>query len=176
LVPLPFRPVVKRYLRLQVTRYSQSECAKRIYALRLFLEFYLSLHPDTRDFQHLSRADIENYLLWLKARTNGYTNKSLDPRTTHDTLGRLRHFLEYLERSSSPEATRIPVGKLIWSDDLGKKPQLNYNEVRYIPELVLFQLEQHMHELPAKYLPIVIILRASGWRIGDVLNLRYDTC
>jgi integrase len=22
----------------------------------------------------------------------------------------------------------------------------------------------------------VIILRASGWRIGDVLNLRYDTC
>ena len=33
-----------------------------------------------------------------------------------------------------------------------------------------------MHELPPKHLPIVIILRASGWRIGDVLNLRYDTC
>jgi integrase len=33
-----------------------------------------------------------------------------------------------------------------------------------------------MHQLPPKYLPIVIILRASGWRIGDVLNLRYDTC
>jgi hypothetical protein len=33
-----------------------------------------------------------------------------------------------------------------------------------------------MHNLPAKYLPIVILLRASGWRIGDILNLRYDTC
>lgn len=33
-----------------------------------------------------------------------------------------------------------------------------------------------MHLLPALYLPVVIILRASGWRIADVLNLRHDTC
>ena len=33
-----------------------------------------------------------------------------------------------------------------------------------------------MHLLPPHYLPIVVILRASGWRISDVLNLRYDTC
>jgi hypothetical protein len=41
---------------------------------------------------------------------------------------------------------------------------------------VLDQLEQHMHTMPPSYLPIVVILRASGWRISDVLNLRYDTC
>jgi hypothetical protein len=27
-----------------------------------------------------------------------------------------------------------------------------------------------------EYIPIVILLRASGWRISDVLNLRYDKC
>jgi len=27
-----------------------------------------------------------------------------------------------------------------------------------------------------RYLPVVVVLRASGWRISDVLNLRYDTC
>ena len=176
LVPLPFRPVVKRYLRLHITVHSHQECASIIYALRLFLEFYLSVHPFACDFQHLSRSDVESYLLWLKAKTNRYTHALLNPRILHDHLGRLRCFLEYLERSSSSQAPLTPVGKLIWPDDLGKKPQLNYDGVKYIPEPVLLQLEQHIHELPVKYLPIVVILRASGWRIGDVLNLRYDTC
>jgi len=59
----------------------------------------------------------------------------------------------------------------MWPDDLGKKPQLNYNEVKYLPESILHQLEKHMHNLPAKYLPIVMLLRASGGRLcGDILK------
>jgi hypothetical protein len=88
----------------------------------------------------------------------------------------LKYFLEYLERTSSLEAPQIAVGKLIWPEDGGEQLQHQYTGDKFIPESVLYQLEQHMHQLPSKYLPIVIILRASGWRIGDVLNLRYDTC
>jgi len=41
---------------------------------------------------------------------------------------------------------------------------------------VLLQLDKHIQDLPEAYRPVVILLRASGWRISDMLNLRYDTC
>ena len=39
------------------------------------------------------------------------------------------------------------------------------------------QLKENLEFLtPSEHIPVVIILIASGWRISDVLNLRYDTC
>lgn len=41
----------------------------------------------------------------------------------------------------------------------------------------MLQLKEHLENLtPSEYIPVVILLIASGWRISDVLNLRYDTC
>ncbi len=48
--------------------------------------------------------------------------------------------------------------------------------MKYIPESVLQQIDQQIHLFPAVHLPIFILLRASGWRISDVLNLRWHTC
>jgi integrase len=123
----------------------------------------------------LSRTDIEEYLVSLKIGRNSYGK----PNSSYQiwlAINHLKYFLEYLERTSSLEAPATAVGKLIWQEDGGNAPQHKYTEEKYIPEAVLHQLEQHMHKLPSKYLPVVIILRASGWRIGDILNLRYDTC
>src|SRR5439155_2824359 len=50
------------------------------------------------------------------------------------------------------------------------------NRVKYIPETVLQQIDQHIEAFDELYLPILTVLRASGWRISDVLALRYDTC
>jgi integrase len=175
LVPAAFRPALKRYIRLMITHRSLSNCAKRISYVRLFLDFFVSRYPSASTLQQLSRGDIEDYLLYLKTSRSRYGK----PNSNHQiwmAVNHLKYFLEYLERTSSPEAPLAAVGKLIWPDDAGKKPLANYNEEKYIPETVLSQLEQHMHNLPPKYLSIVIILRASGWRIGDVLNLRYNTC
>jgi integrase len=174
-ISVAFRPALKRYIRLMVTRYSLGDCARRIRSVRLFLDFYVSRHPSTSGFQQLIRADIEAYLLHLKTGVNSY-GKPNSNYHIWEAIIYLQYFLEYLERASCPEAPLIAVSKLIWPDDRGKKTQQKYTEEKYIPESVLYQLEQHMHELPPAYLPVVIILRASGWRIGDVLNLRYDTC
>jgi len=40
----------------------------------------------------------------------------------------------------------------------------------------LQQIDQQIHLFPAAHLPVFILLRASGWRISDVLNVRWDTC
>jgi integrase len=50
------------------------------------------------------------------------------------------------------------------------------NRVNYIPESVLQQIDQHIEAFDEAYLPILTVLRASGWRISDVLALRYDAC
>ncbi len=48
--------------------------------------------------------------------------------------------------------------------------------MKYIPQTVLTQLDTHLHHLSPTSIPIVILLRASGWRISDVLYLKMNTC
>ncbi len=128
---------------------------------------------DTAHFQQLSRADVEAYLLYLKT-TRG---KSWSVGVMGYAISTLKQFLEYLEQTSAAEAPHLPVAKLVWQSDFGKRPDYYGGEtVKYIPEGVLQQLDQHIHKLPLVYLPVAIVLRASGWRISDVLNLRFDTC
>jgi integrase len=123
-------------------------------------------------------TEIEKYLLYLQGRKGilNHRGQEIGDESVWRGLKILRDFLEYLVRTDSPEAPLLPVEKLIWPSDGGARPRQNPNEIKYIPESVLLQLEQHMHHLPPAYLPVVMLLRASGWRISDVLNLRYDTC
>lgn len=175
LVPAAFCPALKRHIRLMITRRSLGNCTQRILYVRLFLNFFVSRNPAASTLQQLSRADIEDYLLYLKTGRNHYGKPNSNNHIWR-AVNHLKYFLEYLERTSSAESPQLAVGKLIWPEDTGSQPQHKYTGDKFIPESVLYQLEQHMHQLPSKYLPIVIILRASGWRIGDVLNLHYDTC
>lgn len=174
-IPALFRPVLKRYFKMLIVQFSLSECMRKLWVLGIFIAFFTERHPAARDFEHLSRADIEAYLLYLKTRPNRY-GRTTSQEHMWVALHGLKQFLEYLERTSSPEAPLTPVWKLIWPNDVSKKIGYDSREVKYIPDLVLRQLEQHMHHLPAKYLPVVILLRASGWRISDILNLRYESC
>jgi integrase len=177
-IPPAFRAGVKRYLRFRLIQRSFSECCAALRHIRSFLEFFVASHPTAIDLKQLERIDIEAYLLHLQG-TIGTTNcygKQITRSHMWEAIARLQYFLEYLERTSSSQAPLLPVGKLLWPDDKGKKIQQKDREIKYIPEYILVQLEQHIHLLPSLYLPVVIILRASGWRIADVLNLRYDTC
>ncbi len=172
-IPPVFRPVVKRHIQLTLMKYSVEHCRNKIRHLETFLEFFLSQHPDAAHFQQLDRADIEAYLVYLRTDHG----KHWSEQEMIYALSTLKQFLEYLQQRSAFEAPHQPVGKLIWPDDVGRKP--NYysgKTVKYIPESVLQQIDQQIHLFPAEHLLIFILLRASGWRISDVLNLRCDTC
>jgi integrase len=177
--PLPegFRPLCKRYMRLLVAQHAQSYCRQKVQNFRRFFEFFLKRSPNTFHFQHLSRTDMEAYLIYLKTEPNDH-GKLRHAATIGYAMVAIKQLLEYLEQTSAPEAPLVPVAKLIWQSDIVKKPSYYRGEVKvkYIPENVLQQLDQHIHHLSPVSLPVVIVLRASGWRISDVLNLRYDTC
>ncbi len=168
-----FLPLVKRYMRLMVTQYTVDHCINKIRFLQLFFDFFSARHPNTAHFRHLSREDVEAYLLSLRTKPGRQWSAGM----MGYAISTLKQFLEYLERTSAAEAPRVPVAKLVWQSDFGRRPDYySGGTVKYIPEGVLQQLDQHLQQLPAADVPIVILLRASGWRIADVLNLRYDSC
>ncbi len=168
-----FRPLVKRYMRLMIIKYTRDHCENKVRYLQIFFDFFSQRYPDTVHFQQLSRTDVEDYLIYLKTQRG----KSWTPGVMGYAISTLKQFLEYLEQTSSVEAPHLPVAKLVWQSDFGRRPDYYGGEtVKYIPEGVLQQLDQHVQHLPPTYVPVVLLLRVSGWRIADILNLRYDTC
>ena len=90
---------------------------------------------------------------------------------------RLRGFIEFIQISEYLGAPIKPVTFLIFKEDIPRRQKWNADKTKYISEEVLNQLEDNIEFIkPQEYIPIVIILRATGMRISDVLNLRYDKC
>lgn len=48
------------------------------------------------------------------------------------------------------------------------------NEIDYIPEEVWQQLDEHLHRLPESFQRMILVIRATGLRIGELLNLPLD--
>ncbi len=167
-----FLPVVKKHIQLMLMKYSVDHCRNKIRHLQIFLDFFVMRRPGVAHFQQVDRADIEAYLIYLRTDRGKHWREA----EMIYALSTLKQFLEYLQHRSAFEAPQQLVGKLIWPDDVGRKSDYYSGEtVKYIPEGILHQIDQQIHLFPAAYLPIFILLRASGWRISDVLNLRCDT-
>jgi len=168
-----FLPVVKRHIQLMLMKYSVDHCRNKIRHLQIFLDFFLLRRPYAVHFQQVDRADIEAYLIYLRTDRGKHWSEA----EMIYALSTLKQFLAYLQQRSAFEAPHQPVGKLMWPDDVGRKANYYSGEtVKYIPEGILQQIDQQIHLFPAEHLPVFILLRASGWRISDVLNLRWDTC
>lgn len=89
----------------------------------------------------------------------------------------LNVFLETIEKLHFDEAPALPVNLLLFKEDFPRPITKTENDIKYIPEGVLQQIEEKIEFLiPSKYIPIVVLLRATGWRISDILNLRYVAC
>jgi integrase len=167
-IPTPFMPLAKKYMKVRVGICSQGQCWVDIMSLRLFLSFIHKQYPSWKDLKGLSRQDMENYLTWLPSYTDERKGRY---------LGCLRTFFDYIQRAEYLEAPLKPYVTLLFKEDFPRLPEVSEEDIKYIPEGVLTQLEDYLgHLTPAECIPEVILLRASGWRISDILNLCYDTC
>ncbi len=170
-IPLVFRDLVKRFIKFRTTNNSERQLRKDIMALRLFTKHIHIQEPSWKDLKQLTRKHMEDYLTWYKDYTEGWEFQHLIYMLC------LRLFLDYIQRAQYPEAPELPSVLLLFKEDMPKLPQKTENDIKYIPEGVLQQLEDNLdHLTPAEYIPVIVLLRASGWRISDVFNLRYDTC
>jgi integrase len=170
-IPLPFRQLTKQYLKMRAGKYSFSQCGHDLFSLKLFFNFIHKKYPEWQDIKSLTRKDMEGYLSWHRSYTAGYAKIHVD------YLRNLRTFLVYIQSAEYPEAPEKSSVLLLFDEDMFRFPQKTENVIRYIPEGVLQQLDDNLEHLtPPEYIPIVVLLRASGWRASDILNLRYDRC
>lgn len=176
-----YRKRVKDYFKFAITSLSQSVLCKKLRGIRYFLEFLRKYYPDWNNLIQIKRTDIEKYLIYFN--TNFGHLKDINS----NYLWAVKDWLEYLQRSNRPEAPVTPVYALFFKEDFPKKQKRNENEIKYIPDTVMNQLEMLLSEDPddlnppmketeKEYIPIVILLMATGWRASDILNLRYHNC
>jgi integrase len=176
-IPERFRPVTKQWCQFLLARFSFSQCIKRVFFVREFLIWLVDTRPDNLAFTDLTAKDIDAYLLYCRTTPNAKGKKKSDMNIWYHLHG-VRAFLEYLELNDHLLRTREPVQKVIGPYHLMLPPSFYHSngQIKYIPEYVLSQFDQHIQDLSPRYIPLAIILRATGWRISDVLSLHMESC
>ncbi|MDQ0876599.1 integrase [Paenibacillus sp. V4I3] len=181
-VPLQFKDFMKRYIKLRLNQQStaHSTMLRNLMLLVKFLEFINISYPEWRDLRELSRNDIEKYLQYLRETPMGGTTKNhafqgpSSKRHIANCITTLNTFIETIQKYDWVEAPSIPVHKLIFSED---RPSIDYSvkdDINHIPDDIWEQVINHIDQFPKQYVPIILVMEASGFRSSDVLSLKLD--
>lgn len=173
-VPDAYRMSVKRFMKRLVIRRSWSYCREMLMYIQYFFNvFYRNGYTDGF-LEGLRRQDVENYLRWVAV---DYDKKNATYRSK--AVSFIRSWLDYIQIAEYPQAPKQSIERLIFSDDVPKRERAadTIEKVRYIPAPVIRQMDACMEQIePAEMRPVYVLLRETGWRGTDVLNLRYDNC
>ncbi|HEY7419324.1 MAG TPA: tyrosine-type recombinase/integrase [Ktedonobacteraceae bacterium] len=176
-VPASWRPFIKEYAKYLIAADRTVETIDiRVRQLGHFLQFFLQRYPGVTGLRELSTQDIDDFTAWIRADVQ---LRKLKNSNTHvnSHIQALAGWLSYLERTDHLIKPLLPLPRLIWPHHY---PPLDHksasNNIKYIPRSVLGQLDQFLHQLTAVYIPVMLLLRASGWRISDVLALKWMNC
>ena len=173
-IPKNYRKMVKQYVSRLIIRRSVSHCSDMLSYIRYFFRIFYKNGYGDGFLEALSRQDMEKYLLWVAA---DYADKNATVYSK--AVSFIRHFLDYIQLAEYEQAPAKDVTKLLFDDDVPRRerPEDTRNKIKYIPEPVKMQLDASVQELePEEMRPVYILLRESGWRGTDILNLRYDNC
>jgi site-specific recombinase XerD len=134
-----------------------------------FLEFWVHRYPDRSSLAELAIQDLGAFV----AKVRGANAR---PNHVHDRYYAVRRFAVRLQRIEDPLAPKRPADRLFDPTIAPKEPHHPLTGQKWIPESVIRQLDANIQHLGPVYMPVVSILRASGWRVSDVVSLCYDTC
>lgn len=173
-IPIYYRDTVKRYFKTIITKKSWSHCVETLLNLNYFFNIFYKNGYTDGFIENLSRSDIENYLYWVnndfKGKNNHYRSKF---------VSFIRTFLEYIQMAQYDKAPKKEVSFLMFQDDIPKRDTMTaqVKTAKFVPEPILKQLDNNIMDLDRpQFIPIYILLRETGWRGTDILNLRYDNC
>lgn len=173
-IPAYYKGSVKRYMKALIYRRSWSFCTEMLVYIRYFYKvFYANGYGD--GFQEaLCRQDMERYLGWV---AEDYRDRNATFRSR--AVSFIRNYLDFIQLAEFDAAPEKDMTRLIFEEDIPRRerPEDTLEKIRYIPEPVRNELDAVIDEIePAEMKPVYILLRETGWRGTDILNLRYDRC
>lgn len=173
-IPAYYRPCVKRYMKNLIYRRSWSFCTETLVYLRYYYKRFYG-HGYGGGFQEsLERKDVERYLEWV-----AQDHKEANATFRSKAVSFIRNYLDFIQLAQYDTAPRKDVTRLIFDEDIPKRERVEdtYEKIKYIPEPVRNELDSAVSEIePEEMKPVYILLRETGWRGTDILNLRYDRC
>jgi len=173
-IPECYRESVKRYFKRLIYKRSWSFCHEMLIYIRSYYRLFYE-HGYTDRFQeNLTRKDIEEYISWI-------AEEHADDNATYRSkaVSFIRNWLEFIQLAEYPQAPVKDMTRLIFDDDIPKRerPADTFEKIKYIPEPVRNAIDAAIDDIePAEMKPVYVLLRETGWRGTDILNLRYDTC
>lgn len=173
-IPEYYRPMIKRFMKRLIIKRSWSYCSDLLGYIKYFFNSFYSHGYKDGFFEDLSRKDIEAYLGWV---AEDYVGKNATFRSK--AISFIRMFIDYAQLSEYPGVPKKEVERMIFDDDIPPRERSSdtLEKVKYIPEPIREQIDAVIHEIdPPEMLPVYILLRETGWRGTDILDLRYDNC
>lgn len=173
-IPGVYRPELKRFMKRLIIRRSWSYCRETLMYIRYFFRAFYEHGYGDGFLEKLTRQDVENYLCWV---AEDYENRNATFRSK--AVSFVRSWLDYIQIAEYPQAPEQSIERLILEDDIPRRERAadTLEKVRYIPAPVIQQMDACIEQIePAEMRPVYVLLRETGWRGTDVLNLRYDNC
>lgn len=148
---------IKKYISYLIAiNYSSQTIFQYLDILRYFARF-LSNSYFLKGFEEINREIILDYLEYLK-------KQNLSVNTTRQRMSCLQSFL----KQGMINEWFNPQEYLIREGDYPNKVKL---QPRYIPEEVIFQLNQYLDDLPEPVMRMVLVIQECGLRIGELCQL-----
>lgn len=160
ITPLWFKQAVKKFVRFQSTKRSLATCRSYITKL-IHFGLFLSVHHKKITPQKINRQIILEFMEYMITTKLGVTTRAL-------TLLHIRTFHQIVVQEKWLPWTE---SALIYFGDL---PRTAEKIPRFIPETVLFQLQQHLRHLPEAMQNLITVLLETGRRISEVCSLPFN--
>lgn len=177
-----FRKWIKKYVEIRMViqqNLSFSRVKSIMSSMSTFLQFINDTHPGWSDLRNLKRDDILAFLKYVNALP--FKKQSKNPIEVQKKnrirvyLYDVQAYLSYIQLLEWDFAPERPIHHLIFPEDFPKKDyKMNADTIKYIPDEVWEQLLNHLPKLNPLYVPILLVLEASGFRISDTLLLKKD--
>ncbi len=173
-IDMEYREMVKRFMSRLIIRRSWSYCNEMLTFIKYFFRSYYKHGYEDGFLKDLNRKDVEAYLGWVAA---DYADKNATFRSK--AVAYIRQFIDYIQLAEYEQAPGKDINRLIFDDDIPRRERATdtMEKIKYIPDPVKEQIDACIQEMePEEMRPVYILLRESGWRGTDILNLRYDSC
>ena len=173
-LPFYYRGMVKRFMSRLVVQRSWPYCTEMIIYIRYFFNAFYKHGYGNGFLEAFTRKDMEKYLCWVAGDYEGH-NATFRSKA----VSFIRQYIDYIQLAEYPQAPQKDVNRLLFDDDIPRRerPEDTMGKVKYVPEPVREQLDACIGEIePSEMMPVYALLRESGWRGTDVLNLRYESC